>query len=253
VSDLHPDLRDASTAALTVPGSALTIGAHPDDAEFGAGGTLARWAEAGAEVTILVVTDGSKGTWDPDVDPDDLVATRKREQHEAAEVLGAARVVFLDHVDGELEYSMDLRAELCEWIRRIAPDVVLTHDPWRRYQLHPDHRVTGTAALDGVVAARDHLFFPDQMESEGLEAHRPGTILLWSADEPNHWEDISHTLDTKIAALLRHATQSTTTMGSAGSDTERRAAFAARVARRAAERGAPAGMPAAESFRRITP
>ena len=251
--DLHPDLRDDPTGSLLTPARALTIGAHPDDAEFGAGGTLARWAAAGTVVTILVLTDGSKGTWDPDLDPADLAAARHREQQAAAAVLGAERVEFLGHPDGELEYSMALRGELCGWIRRLAPEVVLTHDPWQRYQLHPDHRVTGLAAVDGVVAARDHLFFPEQIDPGGLRAHRPAALLLWSPDEPNHWEDIAGTLDTKTGALLCHASQGATTMGAAQADAERRTAFATRVARRAAERGAAAGLSAAESFRRITP
>ena len=249
MTDLHPDLQGRPPAALEPPESALAIGAHPDDAEFGAGATLSRWAAAGTRVTLLVMTDGSKGSWDPAADPADLAQRRREEQEAAAAAFGAAAVLQGGHVDGEFEYSMDVRAQVCRVIREVRPAVVLGHDPWRRYQLHPDHRAAGWAAVDGVVAARDHLFFPDQ----SLEPHRPDALLLWSADEPNHWEDIAHTLDTKIAALLRHATQSTNTMGSAGSDAERRAAFAARVARRAAECGAPAGMAAAESFRRITP
>jgi len=253
VPDLHPDLSDRPCGDIPTPGRALAIGAHPDDAEFGAGGTLARWAAAGTRVTLLVVTDGSKGTWDPGIHPGDLIAGRQREQRAAAAVLGAAEVVFLDHVDGELEYSMPLRRELCGWIRRLTPDVLLTHDPWQRYQLHPDHRITGLTALDAVVAARDHLFFPEQIAGDGLRTHRPASLLLWSADDPDHREDIAATLDTKVEALLRHASQGTTTMGAAEIDEERRIAFATRIARKAAEQGAAAGLSAAESFRRITP
>lgn len=249
--DLHPDLRDRP-GELPVPGRALAVGAHPDDVEFGAGGTLAKWAAAGTEVTIAVVTDGSKGTWDPGADPALLVATRRAEQRAAATVLGASGVRFGEHVDGELEYSMDLRAEMCRWIREIRPDVVLTHDPWQRYQLHPDHRVTGIAVVDGVVAARDHHFFPAQAAS-GLAPHRPAAILLWSADEPNHWEDISATLEHKIDALLRHESQSTTTMGGAAGGGDAGRAFAERVTARAAAAGSNPGMAAAEAFRRLTP
>lgn len=234
---------------LGTPASALTIGAHPDDAEFGAGGTLARWAEAGCDVTMLVVTDGSKGTWDPDMDHDTLIASRRREQRGAADVLGAGRVIHLDHVDGELEYSTGLRAELCRWIRTVRPSVVLTHDPWRRYMLHPDHRITGIAAIDGVVAARDHLFFPDQ----GLEKHRPDALLLWQADEVDHHEDIGETFETKIEALLCHSTQTITTMGDAGSSPHAREAFVDRMRSAAASHGEDAGLAAAEGFKLIRP
>jgi len=251
VTNLHPELRP-SAEPLAIPERVLAIGAHPDDVEFGAAGTLAKWADAGAEVTIAVVTDGSKGTWDPAADPALLVATRRSEQRSAAAVIGAAGVRFAEHIDGELEYSMDLRAEMCRWIRELRPDVVLTHDPWQRYQLHPDHRVTGIAVADGVVAARDHHFFPAQAAS-GLAPHRPGALLLWSADEPNHWEDVSSSLERKIEALLLHESQSVTTMGGAAAEAGARQAFADRIRSRAADAGAPAGLSAAEAFRRLTP
>lgn len=234
---------------LPVPQRALAIGAHPDDIEFGAGGTLARWAAAGCEVTMVIVTDGSKGTWTPGLEPAELAATRAAEQANAAAALGAARVVHLGRVDGELEYSMELRAEMCRQIRLLQPDVVLSHDPWRRYQLHPDHRATGWAATDGVVAARDHLFFPEQ----GLGPHRPGALLLWSADEPDHWESIDDTFDIKIAALLCHSSQGSTTMGGAEQDEEHRIEFVARMQTWAARQGAPVDLPLAESFKRIAP
>ncbi|MCU0280440.1 MAG: PIG-L family deacetylase [Acidimicrobiia bacterium] len=249
---LHPDLTDAATGGLPAPRRALAVAAHPDDAEFGAGGTLAKWAAAGAEVTILVITDGAKGSWDPTASPGDLVAARRAEQEAAAAALGAAAVGFLDYPDGELEYSLALRGRVCEWVRRVRPDVVLGHDPWQRYQLHPDHRVAGLACVDGVVAARDHLFFPDQVAA-GLAAHRPGTLLLWSADEPNHWEDVSGTMEHKLAALLCHRSQGESTMGGAQDAEQARRDFEERLRRRAAAAGVAAGLAAAEAFRRITP
>lgn len=249
MTDLHPELRAASAAPLEPPESALAIGAHPDDIEFGTGGTLARWAAAGTRVTLLVMTDGSKGSWDPAVDPAELAARRTAEQSAAAETMGAVEVLQAGHIDGELEYSMGLRAQVCRFIRTVRPAVVLTHDPWQRYQLHPDHRVTGWAVVDGVVAARDHLFFPEQ----GLAPHRPSVLLLWFPDEANHWEDIAGSLDRKVAALLCHASQGTTTMGGAQVGDTERLTFATRIETRAAEAGAPAGLAAAEAFRRITP
>lgn len=239
----------ATDSPVNTPTRVLAIGAHPDDIEFGAGGTVAKWAAAGAAVTMLIVTDGSKGTWDSDVDPDSLVATRLAEQAAAARTLGVASVRHLDEVDGELEYSMDLRKEMCRQIRDIKPDVVLSHDPWQRYQLHPDHRATGWAVLDGVVSARDHLFFPEQ----NLAAHRPSSVLLWSADEPDHWEDISGTFETKIDALLCHSSQGTTTMGGAEQSRQSRQEFINRMRNWANKQGNAAGLEAAESFKRITP
>ena len=248
MSDLFTDLRDAPPP-LQVPERALAIGAHADDAEFGAGGTLAAWAEAGCEVTILIVTDGAKGSWDPETDRAALVARRREEAATAASRLGAAGVEFLDYVDGETFATPELRRDLCSGIRRFRPGVVLTHDPWQRYQVHPDHRAVGIGVVDAVVAAREPLFYPDL----GPGPHRPDALLLWSADAPDHREDIAATLETKIAALLCHSSQATTTMGGAERDEARRDAFAGRVRDWAAAAGRPAGLTAAEAFKRITP
>jgi LmbE family N-acetylglucosaminyl deacetylase len=244
-SNLHDPERDDSTGGpLPTPGRVLTIGAHPDDAEFGAGGTLARWAAEGTHITMLVMTDGSKGTWDPDFDAEALVAIRRTEQRAAADALGASDLVFLDHVDGELVYDTALRREICGWIRTVRPDVVAAHDPWRRYMLHPDHRAAGWAAVDGVVAARDHLFFPELGPK-----HRPDALLLWAADEPDHAEPINDHLDQKVTALLCHGTQGETTMGGSGAE-ER---FTEHIRTRAEEAGRPFGLGPAEAFKLIRP
>jgi LmbE family N-acetylglucosaminyl deacetylase len=241
-----PDIREV----LAIPPRALTIGAHPDDAEFGAGGTLAKWAQDGSQISMVIVTDGSKGSWDPAVAPADLARVRAAEQAAAAAKLGVTgEVIHLDYVDGELEYSMDLRRQICGWIRRLRPDVVLSHDPWRRYMLHPDHRATGMGTIDGVVAARDHLFFPE-LE---LEKHRPDAILLWSPDEPDYWEDIAPTFGTKIAALLCHSSQTRTTMNDAAKGEEARAAFITRMKELAARNGVPVGIAQAEAFKLLRP
>ena len=235
---------------LPTPERVLTIGAHPDDAEFGAGGTLARWAQEGCRISMLIVTDGSKGSWDPAVTPSDLAKVRAAEQVAAAETLGATGdLIHLDYVDGELEYSMELRQRICEWIRRVRPNVVLSHDPWKRYMLHPDHRAAGMGAIDGVVAARDHLFYPEL----GLEKHRPEAILLWGADEPDYWEDIEPTFDVKIAALLCHSSQTQTTMNDATNGDEARAAFITRMKEWAARNGEAVGLAQAECFKLLRP
>ena len=235
------------SANLSIPTVALAIGAHPDDVEFGCGGTLAKWAAAGCIVHHLVCTDGSKGTWDPKADTAALVVTRQREQRAAAAALGArGDVVFLGWPDGELESSLRQRWEIAYWIRKLTPDVVLGHDPWKRYRLHPDHRNAGLLACDGIVAARDPHFFPEQE----LAHHRPAHLLLWEADEPDHVEDVSGTVDTKLAALEAHASQFESTMKA--TDDNQLAGFRERIRTRLAGLGAAHQMAAAEVFKKIS-
>jgi len=194
---------------LAVPKCALAIGAHPDDIEFGCGATLARWAAEGCSVHEVVLTDGAKGTWDPSVEPDSLAANRQDEQREALRRIGGVSVRFLGRPDGELQNGIREQSEVCRWIREVKPDVVLTHDPWRRYRLHPDHRNAGFIVTDALVAARDPMFFPDQ----GLGPHRPAALLLWEADVPNHVESAEGFVDRKVDALLAHASQYGNTLG----------------------------------------
>jgi LmbE family N-acetylglucosaminyl deacetylase len=198
-----------SSRDLEVPGRVLAIGAHPDDIEFGCGATLAKWARAGAHVELLVLTDGSKGSWEPEQDLAALVATRRDEQRAAARTLGAADVYFLDAVDGELEADAGRRAEVCAAIRTSTPDVVLGHDPWRQYRLHPDHRHAGQLVIDGIVAARDPHFFPD-----AGAPHRPSRLLLFEAQVVDHVETVAaDDVTAKIDALLCHRSQWHSTMG----------------------------------------
>ncbi|MGB3056215.1 MAG: PIG-L deacetylase family protein [Acidimicrobiales bacterium] len=199
-----------ATSGLAIPTRALAVGAHPDDVEFGAGATLARWAEAGCEVSLVVCTDGSKGTWDPSADTEVLVATRQAEARAAAAALGATgEVVFLGRVDGELENDRVTRSELARVIRHLRPDVLLGHDPWKRYRLHPDHRAAGFLVCDALVAARDPHFFPEH----GLDPHRPAALLLFEADEADHAEPVDeHHLLARIAALESHRSQYESTM-----------------------------------------
>jgi LmbE family N-acetylglucosaminyl deacetylase len=195
---------------LATPAIALAIGAHPDDVEFGCGATLAKWSAAGAVVHHLICTDGAKGSWDPSTDATALVVTRQAEQRAAAAALGATgECVFLDWVDGELESGLRQRGEVAYWIRRLRPTVVLGHDPWRRYRLHPDHRHAGLLAVEGLVAARDPHFFPEH----DLPHHRPGALLLFEADEADHVEDVAGFADAKLAALHAHTSQLLSTMG----------------------------------------
>ncbi len=234
---------------LRPPGRALAIGAHPDDIEFGAGATLAKWSAAGCEVALMVCTDGSKGTWDASADIEALVARRQREQVDAARALGTTGdLVFLDHTDGELESGIDQRREVAAWIRRLRPEVVLGHDPWKRYRLHPDHRHAGRLTVDGVVAARDPHFFPDL----GLAHHRPDALLLFEADEPDHVESVSGFEGAKIDALEAHLSQFESTMGISDDDTgHKRDAFRRRIDDELRDHGRLAGVEVGEAFKLI--
>lgn len=203
---------NSSRTGIAVPPSALVIPAHPDDAEFQCGATLAAWARQGCTVHHLVLTDGSKGTWDPELDQAALVTRRQSEQRAAARALGATgEVVFLGRVDGELAADRETVAAVSEVIRRLRPAAVLGHDPWRRYRLHPDHEAAGRLAVEGVVAARDPFFFPEQLQGR-IEPHRPGALLLFEPDVVNHLELLSEgDLTAKLAALETYESQLETT------------------------------------------
>jgi LmbE family N-acetylglucosaminyl deacetylase len=239
---LDPDF----TADLPTPTRVLAIGAHPDDVDFFCGGTLAKWAARGCEVSVLVCTDGSKGTWDPHADEAELVAARQDEQRAAARAIGATgEVGFLGWPDGELAAGLEQRAQVALWIRRTRPDVVLGHDPWKRYRIHPDHRNAGWLTTDGVVAARDPKFFADQPHPH----HRPERLLLFEADQPDHAEDVTGHLDDKCRALLAHESQFESTMKS-GTDPEL-VRFRQRVQARLEAAGRAAGVTHAEVFKLI--
>ena len=235
------------TSNLAAPSVVLAIGAHPDDVEFGCGGTLAKWAAQGTVVHHLVCTDGSKGTWNVDADTRALVAQRESEQRAAAAALGATgSVSFLGYVDGELEHSKTVVDRIALAIRTIRPNVVLSHDPWKRYRLHPDHRNTGLNVCDAIVAARDPHFLRHHMSEHGVTHHRPDALLLWEADEPNHFEDVTSMVATKLVALEQHASQFESTMKAV--DELGMEVFRTRMRTRMGDLGAPHGVAAAEIF-----
>jgi LmbE family N-acetylglucosaminyl deacetylase len=236
-----------TTVDVPTPRRVLAIGAHPDDIEFGCGATLAKWADAGADITMCICTDGSKGTWDAAADLDALVARRAEEQRAAAVALGATHVELLRFVDGELSDDRATRAALCRVIREVQPEIVLGHDPWRAYRLHPDHRVAGTCTVDAIVAARDPHFFPEL----GLAPHRPSTLLCFEPERVDHVEDVSGFVRRKIDALLAHRSQWQSTMGIHGDPERERAAFTEKIEHRARAAGLRAGLRAAEAFARI--
>jgi LmbE family N-acetylglucosaminyl deacetylase len=184
----------------------MAIFAHPDDAEFLCSGTIARLVEQGYRAHYVLATSGDKGSDDRAATPEQLTRTREAEQRDAAKVLGVEEVTFLRHHDGEVEVTIPFRRELALVIRQGRPDMVLTFDPWQRYQIHPDHRAVGMTALDAVAAARDHMYFPEQL-TEGLTEHRVHNVYFFASDQPNYYVDITGTIDKKIAALHKHTSQ----------------------------------------------
>ena len=194
---------------VDVPGTALVVIPHPDDAEGWCGGTVASWIIGGTDVYYVLCTDGSKGSDDPNTDPERLAAIREKEQLDAAAVLGVKDVVLLHHPDGELEDSKEFRKEIVRAIRRFRPDVLLCPDPYKRaYHWHRDHRMAGLVSADAAFPyARDYLHFHELYEEEGLEPHKTGMCLFWAPDVPDTFVDISETLDMKAKALSCHDSQ----------------------------------------------
>ena len=180
---------------------------HPDDAESGAAGTVARWTAEGKDVIYVVCTNGDKGTSDINIEPKELALIREQEQLEAAELLGVREVVFLRHPDQGLEDTADFRQEVVRLIRMYRPETAVTVDMSRRYIWHRDHRVTGQVVLDAVITYASSIHaYPDLLE-QGLEPHRVRELLLWGSPEPNYRSDITDTFDTKLAALFCHKSQ----------------------------------------------
>ena len=203
---------EATNAAPSGPKRIAVFFAHPDDAEFTCAGTVARWVAEGHEVHYVQLTNGDKGSDDPAITPEQLVAIREAEQRAACAALGVRNVVFLGHSDAMLVPDLDLRREIVRVIRQIRPDVVICPDPtvrWveQRYINHPDHRAAGEATLDAVYpAARDRMTFPELL-AEGLEPHKVREVYLSGAKEPDVAIDISDYIEAKLAALRTHASQ----------------------------------------------
>ena len=189
------------------PERAMVIVAHPDDAEFGAAGTVKKWTDSGVEVWYVIATNGDQGTSDRDRDPIELAKTREKEQEAACEVLGAKGVRFLRHHDGDLEDAEPLRGEVVRLIRELRPDTIITFEPYRKSHNHRDHRVIGQVTLDAVYPfARDHLSYPEHLK-EGLEPHKVAEVLLFASDDGDYHVDINDTIHTKIEALTCHVSQ----------------------------------------------
>jgi LmbE family N-acetylglucosaminyl deacetylase len=227
---------------------ALVVMAHPDDPEFGAGGTAAKWSREGKEVVYVIVTDGSKGSDDPEMTWEKLIPLRQVEQRNAARVLGVKGVVFLSHHDGELVNDQQSRREICREIRRFKPDVVITHDPTTFYSTfggagfvnHNDHRATGGATLDAIFpAAGNRLYFPELL-AQGFEPHQVKQILMTGNPNPDFFVDVTDSVETKIEALREHKSQI--------KDMD---ALAKRMLERHAKIGEPYSMKYAEGFKQL--
>lgn len=222
-------------------GPVLVVGAHPDDTEFAAGGTIGLFRKHDQAVHYVVCTDGSKGTKDRALAPAELVTAREREQRAAADLLGVASVTFLRQVDGEFEATLACRTALARVIRQVRPRVLITHDPWRPYQMHPDHRAAGFLTSDAFVAARDHLYSRELFYDEGLEPYDVPELWFYAPAEADFFVDISETIDLKIQAIRCHVTQIR--------DPD---SIGERMRARAADVGARHGVAFAEEFKRLT-
>src|SRR5919199_3866352 len=192
--------------------SVLVVMAHPDDAEFGCGGTIAGWAAAGKEINYVLCTSGDKGTSDPSISPYELARMRRTEQINAAHALGARDVVFLTHEDGTLRNTIELRRDIVRELRRFRPDAVICQDPtmrWggSRYLNHPDHRAAGDACLDAVYpSARDPHVFPELL-LDNLLPHKVREVFMSTFQNADVWIDITSCMDRKLAALREHKSQ----------------------------------------------
>ena len=192
---------------MTKQAQVMVVTSHPDDAEYGAAGTVARWVHEGKEVIYVVCSSGEKGTSSRNIKPEELAQTREQEQLAAAKLLGVREIVFLRYPDQGLEDTPEFRKDIVRQIRIYQPETVLVADPYRRYIWHRDHRITGQVTLDAIFPyARDHLAYPDLLE-EGLQPHKVKEILLWATENPNYRSDITDTFDIKIAALRCHQSQ----------------------------------------------
>lgn len=220
----------------------LVIVAHPDDAEFGAAGTVARFVAEGAEAGYVIATNGNKGTGDRDLDPAVLARMREEEQSNACAALGARVFRFLGHEDGGLEDAEPLREQVVRVIREFRPDTVITFDPYRITHTHRDHRVIGQVVLDALYPfSRDHLSYPEHL-AEGLEPHKTAEALLFASDYADYWVEVSDTIHKKIDALRCHVSQ----VGQRTEDALRES-----IEKRGREQAAGRDMAFAEGFRRL--
>jgi LmbE family N-acetylglucosaminyl deacetylase len=226
------------------PERALVIVAHPDDADFGAAATIARWVREGTLAALVCCTSGDAGADDARIDPLELARRREAEQRSAATVVGYEQVTFLHRPDGALQNDLALREQLVRLIREFRPDAVLTMDPTvvifeNGYVQHVDHRNAAQAALDAVYpAARNAMAFPHLFLNDGLEPHKVRWLYLFFSEQPTAWIDVRDTLELKVSALREHASQ-----------LRQPEQLEEEIRSWAREAGGEIGSPAAETFR----
>ena len=230
-----------------VPDKAMVIFAHPDDAEIGSGGAVARWVAAGCEVTYVLCTNGQAGTADRSFTPAELARQRAEEQRAAADFMGVKHVVMLGYPDGELDATRGFLGDVVRAIRQYRPHTVFVHDPYRTKGFqHRDHRMAGITATDAVYPyARDHLHFPEQITAEGFEPHKVRELWYWGMDTPEIIVDVSDSIERQIGALVRHASQV------AGFNVPDGATIGQRIKQHAAELAEGYGFRYAAVFRRL--
>jgi LmbE family N-acetylglucosaminyl deacetylase len=190
----------------------LVVTAHPDDLDFGAGGTIAGWTDKGIEVSYCIMTNGDQGGEDPTIPRSEMPKIRQREQREAGKILGVSNITFLNHVDGWLEPTIERRKEVVREIRKTKPDRMVIQSPernWDRlFSSHPDHLAAGEIAIQAVYPdSRNAFAFADLLSEEGLEPWRVREVWVMSHPTPNHYVDISATIDRKLEALRAHHSQ----------------------------------------------
>ncbi|MBF6591698.1 MAG: PIG-L family deacetylase [Ktedonobacterales bacterium] len=205
----------AETSAVRQgPKRVLIVMAHPDDGEFSCGGTIARWAAEGHDISYCLVTDGQVGdAGDNEITSERLAEKRRKEAQDAADALGVRHpVIFLHHWDSRVQHTLELRRDIARVVRQVRPEIVICQDPTRYwsgqgYINHPDHRIAGEATLAAIMpVAGTRLAFPELAE-EGLAPHEVSEVYITGAESADRWVDIGASLPTKIAALRAHVSQ----------------------------------------------
>jgi LmbE family N-acetylglucosaminyl deacetylase len=192
---------------MTEQAHVLVTTPHPDDAETRFAGSVAKWTREGKNVVYVVISNGDKGTSDPAISPEEIAATREREQLAAAEILGIKEVIFLRYPDQGLENTPELRRDIVRQIRIFKPDTVVTVDPHGRYMDHRDHRIAGYATVEAVYPAAGSAYAFPELLDEGLKPYCVSEILFSGRMQNNYFEDISSTIDDKVAAIRCHRSQ----------------------------------------------
>jgi LmbE family N-acetylglucosaminyl deacetylase len=222
----------------------LVVVAHPDDAEAFCGGTIARLTQAGNRVILVICTNGERGSHDTLLCPTRLAEIRRQEQQRAQEMLGITESMWLGYRDGQLSRAGDLRDRLIRIIRETHPEIIVTFDPWKHYEFHPDHRAVGFITSEAHILA-DLPWICPEYTLEGVQPWRPAELYLFAPQDPNYWVDISDTIGIKIPSRLAHSSQC-----ELGSDQEEQR-LVTYFKNLAAEAGQVAGYAYAEAFRKV--